>query len=187
MNFDLDKKRINIFAAHTKIKRVIGHNNDIPWKYSCKGDLKFLTLITKKPNTAIIMGRITFQSLRKPLPGRLNIVITSGIYQSTDEVLFFNNFKCAVDYCRLNDMNICVFGGVEIYKEAFLFDYKLFCTVVEEEFHGDRFFPECNKTVYDITEDVDKFLKSMNAKVTWDLVNNKFYENSMRYKFYVSK
>lgn len=187
MDLNLDSTRLNIFTAHTRVGRVIGMRNEIPWKFSCKGDLKFLNMLTRKENTAVVMGRVTFESLGKPLVGRLNLVVTSRAGRVCENVVYFRTFKEAVEHCQTARLNIVVFGGENIYKEALQYEHKLFCTILDEEFYGDRFFPEYKGEVHDITEQVDGYLRANNVKVTWDLVNDKFYENGLHYKFYVSK
>ncbi len=104
----------------------IGRNNTIPWHI--KNDLKFFRHVTTKLNdktkqNAIIIGRKTFETFPKPLPNRLNIVVSSNQtlpntnYPNVIRVNTFNDaLKCANDDSNIE--NIFIAGGVSIYEEA---------------------------------------------------------------------
>jgi dihydrofolate reductase len=116
---------------------VIGDNNQLIWHLPA--DLQFFKKITMgKP---IVMGRKTFFSIGKPLPGRRNIVITrdknfsiSGleIFHSVEEVL--TSFDA--------QQEVMIIGGAEIYRQFLPFVSRLYITRVHEKFSGDTFFPQ---------------------------------------------
>ena len=123
----------------------IGINNKMPWYLP--GDLRYFKAITMgKP---IIMGRKTFDSLRKPLPGRTNIVITRDkswqqdgvkVVYSLDEAI-----ELAEDIALINGNDeIMVIGGEQIYRMALEKAERLYLTKVYQSFDGDAFFPELN-------------------------------------------
>ena len=104
----------------------IGRNNTIPWRL--KNDLKFFRYLTTKVNdskkqNALIIGRKTFETFPKPLPNRLNIVVSSNrTLPNTNysNVMLVENFNNALKYAEdnLNIDNIFIIGGVGIYEEA---------------------------------------------------------------------
>jgi dihydrofolate reductase len=122
---------------------VIGKNNDLPWHLP--EDLKHFKEITL--GKTVVMGRKTFESilarLKKPLPGRKNVVISrQENYQVPEGVLVFNSLDSVVDVLFTEDLY--VIGGAEIYKQALPKAQKLYITEVKGEYEGDAFFPQIN-------------------------------------------
>lgn len=128
----------SIIVATSK-NNVIGRDGGIPWHLSA--DLKrFKSLTTGHP---IVMGRRTFESIGRPLPGRRNIVIT----RSTGAIDGCDIVKSVEDL--LNDKtlegNVFIIGGGEIYKQFLPYAKKVYLTEVDSEItDGDTFFPELN-------------------------------------------
>ncbi|WP_226535642.1 dihydrofolate reductase [Fictibacillus halophilus] len=125
------------FVVAMDEKRAIGKDNDLPWYLP--NDLKHFKKTTMgKP---IVMGRKTYESIGKPLPGRENIVVTrdqsyvaegTTIVHSVDEVL------------KMNAEEICVIGGSEIFKQFLPVADRLYITEIHHTFDADTFFPELN-------------------------------------------
>ncbi|WP_067586156.1 dihydrofolate reductase [Endozoicomonas ascidiicola] len=121
----------------------IGINNKMPWYLP--GDLRYFKAVTMgKP---IIMGRKTFDSLRKPLPGRTNIVITRDTSWHHDGVKVVHHLQDAIslaeDVALINgNEEIMVIGGEQIYRQAIAQATRLYLTRVYQSFDGDAFFPE---------------------------------------------
>lgn len=93
----------------------------------------------------IIMGRKTFETLGKPLKGRLNIVVTKNRSYKTDfeEVVTKSSLQNAVDYCRESKPEkIFIIGGGEIYKQAINFVDEMIITFMKFEAEGEVRFPE---------------------------------------------
>ena len=121
---------------------VIGRDNGLPWRLS--SDLKRFKAVTMgKP---IIMGRKTWDTLGKPLPGRTNIVITrdpafavDGVIavRSVDDALMMAGSHAAAD--KVDE--ICVIGGGEIYRQLLDRAHRLHITWVLANIEGDAFFP----------------------------------------------
>lgn len=126
-----------IIAALTKTG-VMGANNALPW--SLPGDLKrFKQLTTGHP---IIMGRMTYDSIGRPLPGRLNIVISRNKNLVLPPgVLVVESLKLAIDAAGLAPKKFII-GGAQIIREALPLANSLYLTWIEKEFKGDVFFPE---------------------------------------------
>ncbi|AMO58453.1 dihydrofolate reductase [Endozoicomonas montiporae CL-33] len=121
----------------------IGINNKMPWYLP--GDLRYFKAVTMgKP---IIMGRKTFDSLRKPLPGRTNIVITRDSEWQHDGVKVVHSLTEALalaeDIALINGNDeVMVIGGAQIYEQALDKADRLYLTKVYQSFEGDAFFPE---------------------------------------------
>lgn len=116
---------------------VIGIDNKLPWHLSA--DLKYFKSVTMgKP---IIMGRKTFESIGRPLPGRRNLVITRDAAWSADGVEVFHAPKAAL--AAVSEVEeAMVIGGAEIYALLLPFADKLYVTEVALDVTGDAHFPE---------------------------------------------
>ena len=123
--------------------RVIGRNNSLPWYLP--EDLKYFRRITMgKP---VIMGRKTFESIGKPLPGRTNIVITHNPKFQAEGVNCVHSIEAALGLCEsLAEIDgtdeAMVIGGAEIYSLALPMADRLYLTQVHADVEGDAFFPE---------------------------------------------
>lgn len=121
--------------------RTIGLNNELPWHLS--EDLKYFKSVTMcKP---ILMGRKTFDSIGRPLPGRLNIVITRNAEWQHSGVKTAASLQQAVAIAaeaNPQDQEVMVIGGEEIYRTAIELADRLYITRVQAEVEGDAFFPE---------------------------------------------
>jgi dihydrofolate reductase len=117
---------------------VIGNKNKLLWRLS--EDLKLFKARTL--NHAVIMGRNTFESIGKPLPGRLNIVISRNKNLTIEGVQVANSFKKALEIAESNfpEKEIFVIGGDQIYKIAEDYCKTLYLTKVPLRPEGDAFF-----------------------------------------------
>ena len=135
---------ISLIVAHSS-NRVIGIDGQLPWHIP--DDLKYFKAITiGKP---IIMGRKTFDSIGKPLPGRLNIIITKNTDLIIEECVVVNNLEAAIteakNYLKMQDSQqeeIFIIGGAQIFKQSMQFVNKIYITEVHAEYAGDVFFGE---------------------------------------------
>lgn len=126
------------FVVAMDENRAIGKDNDLPWYLP--NDLKHFKNVTMgKP---IVMGRKTYESIGKPLPGRENIVVTrdehyqaegTTVVHSVDEVL------------KKEAEELCVIGGTEIFKLFMPVADRLFVTEIHHTFDADTYFPEINR------------------------------------------
>ena len=133
------RARISIIAALGKNTRVIGKENSLPWYIP--DDLKrFKALTTGHP---IIMGRKTFESIGKALPNRTSIVITNTTEYAKEDIVVVHSLTEALEKASaIEDEEIFVIGGAQIYQQALPFADKLYLTIINEEKPGDVFFPE---------------------------------------------
>lgn len=120
--------------------RVIGYNNQLPWHLP--EDLKFFKRTTM--GHPIAMGRKTWDSIGRPLPGRENIVITRNPEFTCEGCTVINTIDELLEYSRQKDEEIFVIGGAEIFKLILPESDKLYLTRIYDEFEGDTFFPELN-------------------------------------------
>ena len=139
---------ITSLIAAVSDNSVIGAMNSLPWKLS--EDLKFFKRTTVgKP---VIMGRKTFESMNsRPLPGRLNIVLTRNVdYVVPDGVLVFGNLRSAIDSLEFKNSEECfVIGGESIFTEAMEFVNRMYVTKVHATIpNGDAFFPTIDATAW---------------------------------------
>lgn len=127
---------IALIAAMAK-HRVMGFEGDMPWHLPA--DLKhFKTTTLGKP---IIMGRKTYESLGRPLPGRENIVITRQSDFTADGVTVFHDVDTALDDAceRYND--VMIIGGATIYQQTLDRVDTMYLTYIDLEVDGDTYFP----------------------------------------------
>lgn len=129
-------------AALTR-NRVIGQGNGLPWRLP--GDLKFFKATTLgKP---VVMGRKTFQSIGRPLPGRPNIVVTRDPGFVAEGVHIARDIDTALDLAATlarasGAEEVMVIGGAEIYAQALPRLDRLYLTRIDAELEGDAHFPE---------------------------------------------
>jgi len=135
--------KIAIIVAVAK-NGVIGSNNNLPWHLP--DDLRHFKQITL--NKPVIMGRKTWQSLGKPLPKRLNIVLSSQDIDNAD-IITCSNLNHAIDYAdnwlkQQNDNlnEIMIIGGANVYQQALPLAHKIYLTKILIEAKGDTFFPD---------------------------------------------
>ncbi|MDO6565200.1 type 3 dihydrofolate reductase [Amphritea sp. 1_MG-2023] len=125
--------------------RVIGINNNLPWHLP--EDLRYFKQVTMaKP---IIMGRKTFESIGRPLPGRTNIVISRDATFQPENVKVVNSLEAAKalaeSICTINGGDeAMVIGGAQIYEQALPLCDRLYLTQVHAEVDGDAYFPAFN-------------------------------------------
>lgn len=117
--------------------RLIGNANALPWKLPA--DMQWFRKQTMgKP---ILMGRKTFESIGKPLPGRDNIVLTRQTGLSIEGCYVVTSLEEAMASVADAD-EIMVIGGAEIYRLLLPWADRLYCTLIDAEFEGDAWFPE---------------------------------------------
>ena len=132
---------IILIAAVSKDK-VIGKQGGIPWKI--KEDLSFFK--EKTLNSPIIMGRATYNSIGRPLPNRLNIVMTRSV-KNTEGVTEVTSAEKAIEAASINrdSSKVYIIGGENIYKEFLPIAHRMIITEVDLYIKdGDTFFPEWN-------------------------------------------
>jgi len=134
-----------ILIAAVSKNNIIGKDGKVPWH--SEEELQFF-----KKNTIgfpVIMGRKTWESLGKPLQGRLNIVVTSNQEYSSPyhEVVFFFSLQQALKFCVTSVYEkIFIIGGGEIYKQIISDADEMIISEMNFETEGDVYFPEIDGT-----------------------------------------
>lgn len=138
---------ISIIVAASE-NNVIGAAGDLPWRLS--DDLKHFKATTLgKP---IVMGRKTWDSIGRPLPGRQNIVVTRQVglvAEGCDVVASLEDAVVAAGDAE----EIMIIGGSQIYSHALPLAARLYLTRVHAEIDGDAFFPEIDETEWRLIDD----------------------------------
>lgn len=181
-SIELSKDLLNVMVCYTRNKRIIGSNGTIPWIGRVRGDMKFLSKTTTVGNVALIMGCKTFLSIGRPLPKRINVVLSSKM-EERKGIIIKRSLEDAISYCRENNHIIVIFGGENVYRDALNYKCKILATIIDsDDFEGDTFFPnvdckyECvNQQIRPVIEDCDS--------LCYD--GQSFIENNIRYSFYV--
>ena len=139
-----------VFVVAVSENGVIGREGDMPWRLS--SDLKrFKALTLGRP---VIMGRKTFQSIGRPLPGRVNIVVTRDAAYRPDGVEVVASVEAALAraeaVARADGVNeIAVIGGGQIYAQTMDRATILHVTHVDKHLDGDTVFPEIDPAVWE--------------------------------------
>jgi dihydrofolate reductase len=154
---------VNLIVAFCK-NNGIGNENNIPWKIS--SDLKkFKKYTSPKQNmqsSAIIMGKNTYNSIKKPLVNRDNLILSSTLnidetFDNKNIVKSFSKVERIEDFIKLKNYDeVWIIGGSKIY-DLFLNSYhndgllkptNLYITYIDEDFECDTFFPTIDTNIY---------------------------------------
>ena len=138
----LKRARISVIAALAK-NRVIGIENRLPWRLP--EDLAHFKALTL--GHPILMGRKTFESLGRPLPGRTNIVITRNANYNPDGCLVADSIPAALALCA-DVEEVFFIGGAELYVQAIPLADRLYLTEVDIEAEGDAWFPDTDHSAF---------------------------------------
>ena len=122
--------RLSIIVAMAK-NRTIGINNTLPWR--CPEDLKHFKALTMGHH--MIMGRKTFDSIGKPLPGRTTVVVTRNQNLKIEGCIIAHSLNEAIAACAGDD-EIFVVGGAELYAQALPLADKLYLTEIQQDIIG---------------------------------------------------
>ncbi|HEX8350839.1 MAG TPA: dihydrofolate reductase [Hymenobacter sp.] len=119
---------------------VIGRDNQLIWHLPT--DLRHFKQLTL--GHPIIMGRRTFESIGRPLPGRINIIITRDPDWQAEGCTIAYSVPTALELAQQSDELVFVIGGAEIYRQALAAADTIYLTEVHHSFEGDVIFPEIN-------------------------------------------
>lgn len=131
----------------TDLNNAIGKNNQLLWHLPA--DLKFFKTTTM--GCPVIMGRKTYESIGRLLPGRKNIIITRNSEYKIEGAFIFNSIEDAIKH--LNEEKVFIIGGAEIYNQSLNFTNEVYRTLVKENFEADTYFPK---------------LENHNFKIVWE-------------------
>jgi len=138
--------------------RLIGKDNDLPWHLPA--DLQHFKSVTmSKP---ILMGRKTYDSIGRPLPGRLNIVLTRSSDVQIQGVTVVNSVEDAMKAAQ-DVEEVMVIGGSSIYELVLPEVDRMYLSFVDGEFEGDAWFPEFDKTEWEVIDEKAQAADEKNA------------------------
>ncbi|MHB1116749.1 dihydrofolate reductase [Sideroxydans sp.] len=126
--------------------RTIGVNNTLPWR--CPEDLKHFKALTMGHH--MIMGRKTFDSIGKPLPGRTTVIVTRNDALKVEGCLIAHSLPDAIKLST-NDDEVFIVGGAEIYAQALPLADTLYITEIQQDVDGDAHFPAFNRNAWQET------------------------------------
>ncbi|MCX7106264.1 MAG: dihydrofolate reductase [Methylococcales bacterium] len=129
--------KISLIVAMAN-NRVIGLDNKMPWHLSA--DLKKFKSITM--GSPILMGRKTYESIGRPLPGRTNMIISRNLDYQQEGCLVFNDLNTALETASQSTKEVFIIGGSDLYKAILPLANVLYLTLINKDFQGDTFFPE---------------------------------------------
>lgn len=126
--------------------RTIGVNNSLPWRIP--EDLKHFKALTMGHH--MIMGRKTFDSIGKPLPGRTTVVVTRDKALKIEGCLVAHSLQEAIKLCA-NDSEIFIVGGADIYAQSLAAADTLYITEIPRDVDGDAHFPAFDRNAWQET------------------------------------
>ncbi|MDP2804693.1 MAG: dihydrofolate reductase [Gallionellaceae bacterium] len=135
---------LSLIVAMAK-NRSIGINNTLPWR--CPEDLKHFKALTMGHH--MIMGRKTFDSIGKPLPGRTTVIVTRNTKLKVESCLVAHSLEQAIAACTV-DNEIFIVGGADLYTQALPLVDKLYITEIQQDVEGDAHFPAFDKSQWQL-------------------------------------
>ncbi|QTD42000.1 dihydrofolate reductase [Sporosarcina sp. Te-1] len=145
---------ISMLVAHD-LNRVIGFENSMPWHIP--EELAYFKKVSM--GKAIVMGRKTFESIGRPLPGRLNIVVTRNKDYEADGVEIVHTLQEAIEKGRKFSEEIVIIGGAQLFEMAMESANRIYATVIRKEFQGDTYFPAYGTGWKLVSESEDHFME----------------------------
>lgn len=128
---------VSLIAAIGKNKE-IGYQNNLLWRI--KEDFKWFQ--QKTYNRPVIMGKTTYESIGKPLKGRINVVLSRDKSYNPDPNVLVLPSIADVLYEFRNYPHLMIMGGESVYRQFFDYATRLYLTEVDKDFKADSFFPE---------------------------------------------
>lgn len=139
---------------------LIGKDNKLPWHLP--NDLKYFKETTM--NKKIVMGRKTFESIGRPLPGRETIVLTKNEKFSCEGCLVFHSINEFLQFAQNNkEEEMFVIGGAKIFEALLPFADRLYVTEIEGEFEGDTYFPKIDFSEWKLISQKDGVVDEKNV------------------------
>jgi dihydrofolate reductase len=129
------ESRISLIVAMAK-NRVIGADNRIPWHLP--NELRMFKNLTMGHH--IVMGRKTYESINRLLPGRTTVIVTRQLDYSVPDAIVAHSIDEALDACR-GDNESFVIGGADLFRATLPIADRVYLTIVDAEPAGDTFMP----------------------------------------------
>ena len=136
--------RLSIIAAMAR-NRVIGRDNRLPWRLPA--DWRRFNRLTMGHH--LIMGRKTFESIGRPLPGRISIVLTGRRSYAPAGVQVAASLEAALRLAQ-GDSEVFVGGGAGVYRQTLDLADRMYLTLLPDDFEGDTYFPRYDKLHWEV-------------------------------------
>lgn len=159
------------FIVAAADNNVMGKDNQLPWHLPA--DLKYFK--NRTWGMPIVMGRKTFESLGKPLPGRKNIVVTRNQNWQQPGAIVVHAIPDAIAIAKADDVKeVFIIGGAELFKSCMTMANRIYLTRIYHIFEGDVFFPEINTDEWQLVKNIECKKDEKNhydyAFQTWDRI-----------------
>jgi dihydrofolate reductase len=141
--------------------RLIGKDNKLPWHIP--GDLAYFRKVTT--GHTVIMGRKTYESIGKPLPGRKNVVITHRDDFHPEGCTICRSIEEAADMGRGEE--VFVIGGAQVYTAFLPLADRLYITHIDESFEGDTWFPDIDPEEWKLVSNIQGSRDEKNPYTCW--------------------
>ncbi|MCY3776432.1 MAG: dihydrofolate reductase [Candidatus Aminicenantes bacterium] len=136
--------RLSIIAAMAR-NRVIGRDNRLPWRLPA--DWRRIKRLTMSHH--LIMGRKTFESIGRPLPGRISIVLTGRRSYAAAGVQVAASLEDALRLAQ-GDKEVFVGGGAGVYRQTLDLADRMYLTLLPDDFEGDTYFPRYDESHWEV-------------------------------------
>ena len=133
---------VSVIAALAR-NRVIGIDNTLPWRLP--EDLRHFKALTMGHH--IVMGRKTYESIGKPLPGRTTVIVTRDPAYRVAGCLTAHSLDAAIAACS-GDAEVFFVGGAELYAQVLPLADRLYLTEIQADYAGDAWFPEFDRSLW---------------------------------------
>jgi dihydrofolate reductase len=134
------------------LNRAIGKDNNLLWHLP--SDLQHFKKLTM--GQTVVMGRKTWESIGRPLPGRMNVVLTRDRSFKPEGAIVFHDIKPIIRLGRSLKDEVFIIGGQNIYEQFLPYTDFIYLTLVEVEVEGDAFFPKLDRRYWEEIEN-DKY------------------------------
>ena len=126
---------------------VIGKDNGLIWHLPA--DLRHFKQITM--GHPILMGRKTYESIGKPLPGRTSVLVTTQADYKAEGCIVAHNVQEALEQANRLDQDVYIIGGANLYEQTLPLTDTVYLTRVHHAFDGDAYFPELKEAEWEVT------------------------------------
>ena len=137
-----ESRRVSIIVAMAR-NQVIGIDNTLPWHLP--EDLKHFKALTMGHH--MIMGRKTYESIGRPLPGRTTVIVSRDPDYRVAGCVTASSLDAALAACG-DDPEVFFVGGANLYAQALPYAQRLYLTEIQREVAGDAYFPEFDRSAW---------------------------------------
>lgn len=152
---------IQLVVAYSR-NRVIGRDNALPWRLP--SDLAHFKRTTL--GHPIVMGRNTWESLGRPLPGRPNLVVSRNLAYQPEGATTFSTLEGALAACGTAD-KACIIGGEQLFRHALELADEIVATEIHADIEGDTYFPALDPAVW---QEVERLPQAEENGLAFDFV-----------------